>query len=46
MKSPTLLATLLCVPFLLVASLQAGEKEKEAIAKTQKPSLTYYFFDG
>ena len=46
MKSLRILVALMCAPILLATSLNAAEKDKKAPAATNKPSLTYYFFDG
>jgi len=46
MKLPKRLVALLCAPVLFAVSLGAAEKDTKAPAATQKPSLTYYYFDG
>ena len=38
------IAVLVSVPVLLMSSLAANEKE--TAVKTEKPSLSYYYFDG
>jgi len=48
MKLLQTLVAVLLAPLLLTSSAFADEKDKEKkeAAKTSKPSLTYYYFDG